>query len=127
MRALLVLAAALVLAACATPAPAPSPIAAAPVQARSAGIATLAFGPWEQELAPAVTRAEVVARLAAAQVRDGRLATATGEAIRAHLAAARAALYQARRGGGATPTPDQRAAMAEAIRLTDLAAHLLEP
>lgn len=125
MRAILPLIVALALGACATPAP--TSIAAAPVQARSAGIATLAFGPWEQALAPAITRAEVVSRLAAAQVRDGRLPPGTAQTVRAHLAAARTALYDARRGDRAAPTPNTRAALAEAIRLTDLAASLLEP
>jgi len=126
MRAILPLIVALALGACAI-SPAPTPLAAAPVQARSAGVATLAFGPWEQALAPAITRAEVVSRLAAAQVRDGRLPPGTAQTVRAHLAAARTALYDARRGDRAAPTPDNRAALAEAIRLTDLAASLLEP
>lgn len=113
------------LSACATPVP--NPISASPVQGRSIGVATLAFGPWEQELAPAITRAEVVARLAEAQVKDGRLPPGAALDLRAHLVAARAAMADARRGNRDAPTPDNRAALAEAIRLTDLAANLLEP
>ena len=112
--------------ACATPAP-PNPIAAAPAQARSVGIATLAFGAWEQELAPAVTRAEVVARLAEQQYKGGRISAGTKQSIYDALVRARAALTLARRGNRATPTPENRAALTEAVRLTDLAASLLEP
>lgn len=121
MRALILIAA-LALSACATP----NPIQPAPVQGRTVGIGTLAFGAWEQETAPAYTRLAVLRHRATADLTSGRITKAQAQAIQATADRARDQLAMAVRGSNADPSPAQRAALAEARRITDLGYALLE-
>lgn len=120
----LVLAAALALTACASPAP--NPIHAEPVRARTISVATLAFSPWEQELAPAYTQLAVLRQLAAVGLREKRIDQQTAIAIQATADRARAHLDLAAKAAGATPNAAQLAALDEARRITDLGYQLLE-
>lgn len=116
---------ALAVTACAT-VPPPVPVSAA-ASTKSAGVATIAqFGTWEWELAPSITRVQVLANRATAQIKEGRLSKETATTVLATLEGARDALKAARRGENEEPTPENRAALSEAKRLLGIAAALLE-
>ena len=116
---------ALAVTACAT-VPPPTPVSAT-ASTKSQGVATIAlFGTWEWEIAPSITRVQVLANRATAQIKEGRLSKETATTVLATLEGARDALKAARRGKNEEPTPENRAALSEAKRLLGIAAALLE-
>jgi len=110
---------ALALSACTSAPPAP---VAAPLKASGpasvSGIATLAlWGDWESDLAPAYTQLAVLRLRAAHRLDAGKIAVTTAIAVQASADQARALLDKSRRGDAKSPTPLQRAQLAEAQRL----------
>jgi hypothetical protein len=126
MRAILFACALLLgLTACST-APTPAPLAAS-ARGSISGFATLAtFGTWEMQLAPAYTRLASIRHRAAAKLDARQITAATALAVQAQADQARAALDRSRRTDAGEPTPDQRAALAEALRFIDETQSLLE-
>lgn len=99
---------------------------AIPIQASGqnavTGFATAAlWGTWEADLAPAYTRLAALRHRAARQLTDGRIDVATAIAIQQTADQARTLLDQSRRGNATTPSPEQRAQLAEAQRLIAVA------
>lgn len=124
-RLLLALALLLGLTACSTPAVV-SPLATSP-RADVTGFATLAtWGTWEMQLAPAYTRLAGLRHRASAQLDARRIPVATAIAVQATADQARAALDRSRRNDAAEPTPEQRAALADAQALIAKIETLLE-
>lgn len=124
---LLALIVALGLTACVSP---PEPVAVTAAGTAKSGItgfATIArWGGWEMELAPAYTRLAGIRHRAAAQLDARKIPVATAIAIQATADQARNALDRARRNDAADPTPEQRAALADAQVLIAHAQSLLE-
>ncbi|MBI2278195.1 MAG: hypothetical protein HYU74_12645 [Dechloromonas sp.] len=121
---LFALAIAVVLSACTTPHP--TPIAASS-HGSVTGVATAAlWGTYEMEVAPVHTRLVVLYKRTARQAEAGRIPDATAVEIMRLADLARSHIDAARRGSQTEPTLVQRASLAEAIRLLDHAATLLE-
>ena len=79
------------------------------------------------ELAPAYTRLAAVRHRAAKRLDGGRLSVEAAVAIQDLADRARAKLDASRRGSLTDPGPEQKGALAAAIRLIDQAEYTLEP
>jgi hypothetical protein len=91
------------------------------------GFATLSlWGTWEMDLAPAYTRLAALRHRAARALIAEKIDVATAIEIQKTADKARALLDESRRGDLKTPTDQQRAGLAEALRLIASAEQLLE-
>lgn len=126
MRPLIIALACATLAACAPMTPPPT-ISAPPVAAKGFAVGTLAgWSPWEDQMAPVMTRIGMLAKQVESDARAGRIGKDRALIVSRLLTKAADQADLAVRKDKLPPTADNLAALAEARRLANLAAVAME-